>query len=196
MRYADLPASKGALVRYVGPGRPSQFTPEIGREICLRLAVDGVSLRRLCEMADMPPLRTLMNWVLVNSETPELREFRQQYARAMRAKVEIMVHDTIEIADDGRNDWMERETENGNVVLVADHEHIARSKLRIDTRKWVASKVYPKLYGDKPGEAPIDGGDLESPPAAEIVNSKLTARDRGRRLAFVLAKGLQAKEEA
>lgn len=194
--YPQYPPSKGALVLYKGPGRPTAFTPEIGREICLRLAVDGVSLRRLCEMADMPALRTLMNWVMINKETEELREFRQQYARAMRAKVEIMVHDTIEIADDGSNDWMERELEGGKIVLVADHEHIARSKLRIDTRKWVASKVYRKLYGDKPEEGAIEGGELSSTPSPDAVNDRLSERDRGRRLAFVLAKGLQTKESA
>ena len=28
-------------------------------------------------------------------------------------------------------------------------EHVQRSKLRVDTRKWYLSKILPKKYGDK-----------------------------------------------
>jgi hypothetical protein len=50
----------------------------------------------------------------------------------------------LEIADDGSNDWMERE--KGGYELNA--EHIQRSRARIDTRKWLLSKMLPKVYGD------------------------------------------------
>ncbi len=56
----------------------------------------------------------------------------------------------VDIADDATNDWMERRNEEGGVsAVVADHEHISRSKLRVDSRKWIASKLLPKVYGDK-----------------------------------------------
>lgn len=54
----------------------------------------------------------------------------------------------MEIADNGLNDWMERNAKEDK-GWVANGEHIQRSRLRVDTRKWFLSKVLPKLYGDK-----------------------------------------------
>ena len=53
-----------------------------------------------------------------------------------------------EIADDGRNDWMEVETKKGSYVSL-NSEAVARSRLRIDQRKWYLSKLAPKKYGEK-----------------------------------------------
>jgi len=64
---------------------------------------------------------------------------------------EHFAEEILEIADDGSNDWIERELESGHVVKVADHKHIARSRLRVDTRKWLMSKLLPKKYGDRLG---------------------------------------------
>ena len=37
-------------------------------------------------------------------------------------------------------------------------EHIQRSRVRIDTRKWLLSKMLPKVYGDK-AEVAVTGAD-------------------------------------
>jgi hypothetical protein len=60
----------------------------------------------------------------------------------------------LEIADDGRNDTYE--DENGHQHVNTDH--IQRSRLRIDARKWLASKMAPKKYGDRVEQA-HSGGD-------------------------------------
>ncbi len=39
------------------------------------------------------------------------------------------------------------EDKDGKKAL--DHEHVQRSRLRVDTRKWAAGKLAPKRYGDK-----------------------------------------------
>jgi len=49
-----------------------------------------------------------------------------------------------EIADDGSNDWMER---NGHRVV--DNEAIKRSELRVKTIQWYLSKMLPRIFGDK-----------------------------------------------
>ncbi len=67
--------------------------------------------------------------------------------------------EALEIADDGSNDWMKRQGEDGEVHVIYDHEHIQRSRLRVDTRKWLLSKVLPKVYGDKPQHTG-DGGTM------------------------------------
>jgi len=42
--------------------------------------------------------------------------------------------------------------------LTVDHEHIQRARLRVDTRKWILSKMLPKVYGDK-FQVGGDGGE-------------------------------------
>ena len=64
--------------------------------------------------------------------------------RARELQAEYLIDEIVEIADDGSNDYMQKK--HGPVV---DQEHMGRSRLRIDTRKWAASKLAPKKYGDK-----------------------------------------------
>jgi hypothetical protein len=90
----------------------------------------------------MPEGPTVRNWALDNKEG-----FFPQYARAREIQAYAVADELLEIADDGRNDWMER---NGGCEL--NGEHVQRSRLRIDARKWHLSKILPKVYGDRPAE--------------------------------------------
>lgn len=56
-----------------------------------------------------------------------------------------MAEDTVNIADDGRSDTYI----DADGVKRTDQDVIARSRLRVDARKWYASKLAPKKYGDK-----------------------------------------------
>jgi hypothetical protein len=123
-------------------GRPSDFTDAVAALICTRLA-EGESLREICRDEAMPGQSTVFRWLAANEE------FREQYARAREAQADHMADEILEIADDGKNDWMERNVGEGEIIVVADHEHINRSKLRVDARKWLMSKVAPKKYGEK-----------------------------------------------
>jgi hypothetical protein len=60
-------------------------------------------------------------------------------------QADFMVDELLQIADDGLNDTYE--DEDGNEKTRVDV--IQRSKLRVDTRKWIACKVLPKVYGDR-----------------------------------------------
>ncbi len=72
------------------------------------------------------------------------------YTHARDAQADALFDETLEIADDGRNDWMERHNEEGEAIGWRENgEAIRRSQLRIDTRKWIAAKLRPKKYGDK-----------------------------------------------
>jgi hypothetical protein len=79
----------------------------------------------------------------------EHEEFAAQYARARELLLEHWEEEQLEIADDGSNDWMKREAENGRVTIIHDFEHWRRSQLRIETRKWLMSKLLPRKYGDR-----------------------------------------------
>jgi hypothetical protein len=121
--------------------RSSEYTPEIAAEICSRLA-QGNSLRTICEADDMPAASTVFLWL------GQQKDFSEQYARAREQQAEALAEEILEIADDAHNDWMERK-HGDSVSWVENGEAIQRSKLRVDSRKWLMSKMAPKKYGDK-----------------------------------------------
>ncbi len=127
-------------------GRPSKYTPELASEICARMA-SGRSLRDVCRDEDMPDISTVIRWLADD----EKAEFRAQYARAREAMADVMAEEVLEISDDGSNDWMLRFDDDGNSTYVLNGEHVQRSRLRVDARKWLLSKVSPRKYGEKIG---------------------------------------------
>lgn len=125
------------------------FSQKTADAICERIA-DGESLRTICGDEGMPNKATVFRWLAANDA------FRDQYARAREAQADTLFDDILEIADDARNDWMERNGDDDSGWQV-NGEHIQRSRLRMDARKWMAGKLRPKVYGDKsviegPGE--------------------------------------------
>jgi hypothetical protein len=136
-------------------GRPSSYTPEVAAEICRRLA-EGESLRAICDAEEMPAASTVIGWALENREG-----FSEHYTLARQIQAHLYVDEMLDIADDGRNDWMERLDADGQGVgWTQNGEALNRSRQRIDTRKWVASKLLPKIYGDKLALTDPDGGAL------------------------------------
>lgn len=124
-------------------GRPTDYNKEIADAVCMRIA-EGESLRMICRDDAMPDKSTVLRWI------GRHQEFRDQYAISKELGIEAMAEELFEIADDGTNDWMELTDSDDNVYgYKANGEHIQRSKLRIDTRKWYLSKIVPKKYGDK-----------------------------------------------
>ena len=123
-------------------GRPSAYTPEVAARICEELAA-GRTLRDVCSEEGMPAESTVRAWALEDREG-----FSAHYARAREIGYHSMADEMMEIADDARNDWMERRGEE-DAGWQVNGEHIQRSRLRVDTRKWMLSKALPKLYGEK-----------------------------------------------
>ena len=119
-------------------GRPTIYSDELAQTICESLMV-GMSLRKICELDDMPAISTVMQWLASNKS-----DFMEQYAHARQVQAEYLLDELIDIADDSSNDY---EIVNGEERL--NQEHIQRAKLRIDTRKWNIEKLAPKRYGNK-----------------------------------------------
>lgn len=67
------------------------------------------------------------------------------FARAREFQAAAWVDEIMDISDDASNDYTT--DEDGNRVV--DHEHIQRSKLRAESRRWYGSKILPKIFGDK-----------------------------------------------
>lgn len=72
----------------------------------------------------MPSLVTVYNW-LHNNEG-----FLKKYTRAKEESADTLADQLLEIADDASLDPNDK-------------------RVRIDARKWIASKMKPKKYGDK-----------------------------------------------
>lgn len=121
-------------------GRPTIYTPELADLICLRVATHQIGTKRLCKLYDdMPDDTCIYEWRYKHPE------FARKYAEAKMRQAELMAEEIIDIADDDTHDT--RYDKDGNESCNA--EFVARSRLRVDTRKWLASKLAPKIYGDR-----------------------------------------------
>lgn len=120
-------------------GRPMEYTQEKGDEICADLAM-GMSLRSVCLKDNRPAISTVFRWLRTYPE------FRKQYEEAKQESADAMAEEVLDIADDGTNDFILKDNGEGTTV---NSEHIQRSRLRVDTRKWLMAKMKPKKYGDK-----------------------------------------------
>ncbi len=119
-------------------GRPMDYTPKLAEEICDTIASSSVGIKRLCkETPSWPSHNTIYRWLA------NYPEFSDQYAQAKRNQIELLVDEILEIADDSSQD----DLVNVQGQISCNNEWIARSRLRIDTRKWLASKLVPKVYG-------------------------------------------------
>lgn len=102
--------------------RPTIFTRALAERICESI-VNGLSLRKACEKKGMPTVRTVMRWVASNGE------FCQQYRVAKGIQADLFADELIAMAD------------------AATPETLARVRLQVDTRKWVAARMNPKKWG-------------------------------------------------
>lgn len=128
--------------------RSSEYTQEIADAICERLA-DGESLRSICSGEGMPSRMTVFRWL----SDPERVAFRDQYARAREEQAEFYAESIIDIADEEvtmirADKHKPGADEDAEIEVVFDSAAIARNRLRVDARKWYASKLAPKKYGD------------------------------------------------
>lgn len=120
-------------------GRPTDYTPELAQEICDTIASCSKGIKRLCaQHSHWPSHETIYRWLR------KYDSFSDLYARAKKDQVRALVEEILEISDDSSQDT--RENANGDEVC--NSEWVARSRLRVDSRKWIAAKLVPRLYGD------------------------------------------------
>ena len=122
-------------------GRPSTYSEEIAAEICAQIA-EGSHLAKICKAEGMPHLRTAYRWL----ET--LPAFAAAYDRARQVRADTWEGEISEIADDTSKDFVDKTKPDGEPYRAFDAEHVQRSKLRIDARKWLMAKGSPNRYGD------------------------------------------------
>jgi hypothetical protein len=136
-------------------GRPTTYSDDVADKMCDMIA-EGWSVRQICMQDGMPEQATFYRWLL---NQPWLQD---KYARAKEAQMDHFNEEIIDIADDGSNDWIERERQNGSTFVALNEEALGRARLRIDTRKWLMAKHKPRKYGEK---LAVGGAD-DLPPVA------------------------------
>lgn len=115
-------------------GAPEIWSQELADKVCEAIATSQKSLRTICQEDGMPSVATVLKWLREDKEG-----FTTQYARAKEEQADLMAEDMLDISD--HTDEDHTPFTGGNVVQ--------RDRLRIETRKWLASKLKPKKYGDK-----------------------------------------------
>lgn len=155
----------GFLVMANKGGRPSEFTQEMADEMCAELS-EGKSLRTVCHPEHRPSTVTFFNWIRTYPQ------FLTQYDRAKQEAADMLVEEMLDIADENCNDKRTVIDKHGNEREVTDWEVVGRSKLRVDTRKWIASKLKPKKYGDR-----LDLGNSDDKPLEIKINRFTDADD-------------------
>ncbi len=133
------PSKRGNDGRFV-----AKYSRRLGVEICRRVA-SGKSLSEVCRDQHMPHRDTVQTWLA----NPKYDELRREYDRAIQLRADRIFDELLQIADDARNDWMERQRQDGSTEIKFDKENVQRSRLRIDTRKWVLGRMNPQKYGDR-----------------------------------------------
>lgn len=107
-------------------GRPSLKTPELIEEFCRRIA-SGRSVANVCKDDDMPEDRAIWRW-LSDDEA-----FSRDYTRAIQARA--MAHaDMISDVTFG---------------ILSGKIPPDRGRVALDAMKWTASRLLPKIYGDR-----------------------------------------------
>jgi hypothetical protein len=120
------------------------YSTELVDNICKVISESEFGLRKIFnENDDFPTVTTFMRW-LADKEDHSKDYLREQYARAKELQADYMAEKIIEIADESGNDTIQ--TDKGPIPNSA---LMNRSRLRVDVRKWLMSKLAPKKYGDK-----------------------------------------------
>lgn len=108
------------------------------QEVIDFIALEGLSLRKAGLKASITP----QSFLRCCDADEDLAD---QYARAIETRYDVLADDIMQISDDGSNDTYR----DADGKTRTDNDVIARSKLRVDSRKWLLSKLAPKKYGDR-----------------------------------------------
>lgn len=139
-----------------------QYDEKIAEEICDTIASCTEGLKELCKQnPHWPKKNTIYKWMHKNPD------FREKYLLAKEHQIQPLVDEILEIADDISKDTIVKYDRDGNEHVSCNSEWVNRSRLRIDSRKWLAAKLMPKMYGEK---------NVDKTPVSDSLMEKLIDR--------------------
>lgn len=118
------------------------FDSTIADAICDAIATQSKGLGSILDDLGKPiNPSTFYRWLQRDEE------LRNRYARARADQAQVMADEIAHIADN--TELGEVITDKGDKVEIRRGDMIEHRKLRIESRKWLAAKLLPKVYGDK-----------------------------------------------
>lgn len=150
-------------------GWPPVYTDEIADRV-IELIENGMTIRRAG--AEIGISQQIISFWIKNRPG-----FRERYMKAIEIRADYWAEEIVDIADDAANDYTEVVCRDGSIRNVPNLEHIARSRLRIDTRWRIMACINQRYNTNKSPEPPaalpqpihisIDGKDYGSPKLPE-----------------------------
>jgi hypothetical protein len=162
-------------------GERTTYTPEIGRQIC-RWIAEGGTLREWCRQEDSPCFQTVYRWIDENVD------FAVAMDRARDLGADAIAMEALKIADTPQYGTVT--TLDGDKVTTRNEDMLGHRKLQVETRLKLLAKWHPKKYGDKFTQEHVgkDGGPIQT--------EELSDFEKARRVAFLLARGIQTQTES
>lgn len=153
------------------PGRPSTYTPKMAERICDLIATTPRGLDFICgEHHDLPSASTVHRWL------GEHEDFRESYLRARERQGELLMYQSLEIADTPVMGVETVKKADGSVEERRG-DMLGHRTLQVKARQRMAGKLDPKKWGDATTvrHADPDGNKLEP----GIVNVTITGAASG-----------------
>jgi len=112
-------------------------------EIFAAIATTPKSLESICkEIESAPSARTVYRLIEADDS------LCQRYTRAKDAQLQILADQLIDLADTERIcEKVTIKADGSREVVILDQ--VERTKVQIDTRKWLLAKLNPKKYGER-----------------------------------------------
>lgn len=119
-------------------GRPTTYSPELGAYVCKMIATHACGLKKLEKMYEEFPFHsTIYAWIYDHPE------FSSLYLDARRIQAAVLADSMLDIPDDIGT------FEDKEGVERIDSGILGKSKLNYEILKWHASKMAPKIFGDR-----------------------------------------------
>ena len=139
------------------PAHEVRYSDELAIKVCERIATTPISMALICRQPDMPSYTAFFRWLR------DHEEFREMYVIAKQEQVELLMEQCLDIVDDDSNDIIT--TDDGRKII--NTAALRRAKMKVDFRKWLASKLLPRKYGNHRAAA-APKPKPEPPPGHEV----------------------------
>jgi hypothetical protein len=104
-----------------------EYSDEVALAVCEGIA-SGETLRAVCKRPDLPTESTVRHWVV-----KDVNGFAAKYQRAREMQADMIADQILTIADEASG----------------DKDAIAKARLQIDARRWLAGVLLPRKYGQR-----------------------------------------------
>lgn len=129
------------------PGAPRKYDrKKIYEIVCERIAINGEFAEDICKEPGMPEYSTFRLWKDQDSELSAL------YTKARTDSADALAREALRVAYDDSQDSIfvtVTDKDGEGVKRIYNSEFVNRSRLKVDTLKWLACKRDPKKYGDR-----------------------------------------------